>query len=133
MAASHPSTAVRRFHPHLRDLWTVNVRRATSWVAVGSVGLTAALVGLAAKETPAHHTSGSTSTGGTPVAGSAATTPSSGSDDGAAGTPSAGAAPTSSATGSATAPTAGSSAPATTSGSVVGPSTGSPQVSTGLS
>lgn len=127
--APHPSSAVRRFHPHVRDLWTANVRRATSWVAVASVGLTAALVGLAAKETPARHTTGTgTSTGGTASTGgtgaSTGTGTPAGGSSGAA-TPSAGAGATRSTT--ATSPSA------STSGSIVQPSTGSPQVSTGLS
>ena len=131
MAPSHPSSAVRRFHPHLRDLWTTNVRRATSWVTVGSIALAAALVGLAAKETPARHTTGSTgasngTTGTVPGSGTAGTPAGSG-------TPAPGSAPTGSATASSTAAATGSGTPATTSGSVVGPSGGTPQVSTGLS
>ncbi len=121
--APHPSTAVRRFHPHVRDLWTANVRRATSWVAIASVGLTAALVGLAAKETPARHTTGTgTSVGGT--GGSTGTAIPAGGSSGAT-------APSTSA--GATRSTTATSPSASTSGSIVQPSTGSPQVSTGLS
>lgn len=118
MQPPHPSTAVRRFHPRARRTWTANVRHATSWVAAGSVATVLALIGLAAHETPAHSTTGTTP-GGTPTTGTA-------------GVPSG--------TATSVTPTAGGSSGSftsgapSTSGSILSPSTGgSAHVATGLS
>lgn len=125
MAQPHPSTSARRFHPGARDAWTARLRRATSWLAVGSVGLVAALVGLAAHETPPHHVTGSPSPG---------TAPATGATGGSAPVGTEGGAPATQPTGSGTAGSPGAVTPGSaTTGPVVSPGSGQAHVSTGLS
>ena len=121
MQRPHPSLPVRRFHPAARDTWTAHLRRVTSWVAAGSVAAVLALIGLAAHETPSHHTTGSSGATGSTGTGSAGGT----TTGGGSGPPPTGG---SSTTGAATSGRSSTSAP------LVGPSSGgSAHVSTGMS
>jgi hypothetical protein len=77
MAQPHPSTLARRFRPGDREVWLRRVRATTIATAAGAVGATGLLIGLAAHETPSHHsavttptTSGGTGTATTPATGS---------------------------------------------------------------
>lgn len=120
----HPSSAARRFHPGWRELWTHRIRWVTGATAAGALGVTGLLMGVAAHETPAHHTttSGNTSGGTSTTSGGTSSGATGGTAQGASG-----------GTGSVTTSRRTTTGSGTTSGPIVSPGSGTPHVSTGQS